>query len=277
MLWAKMTLLVGITALGAAFTASALASPFHAASAPGAKPDPQPGAAKKQKEETPLEAVLRKWAEADAKISAMHVRFTATEQVRVFDTETVTSGYASIKKLDLWRVDRFDKERRKRGILLREGDRLHCFNTETKTEKIFRFPEAVKEDPPNGARPEWLESLRIDVDNSVNNLQEQFRWLSFGPRACDIDSRCVLRLSKQDKWYIYLDVAPHRKGQMWFDRGRIVLNRKDYQVRQVWVERPGLIREQVVDFFDRQTNPQEPITRDSLLKGLSKGWRREEE
>jgi RNA polymerase sigma factor (sigma-70 family) len=287
MLWTKAILIAGIVATSAALTASALdpriapasvempSPPLTAASAPGAKPEPQLETPKKQKEETPLEIVLRKWAEADAKISAMHVRFTKTERDGVYETETVTTGHASIKKPDLWRVDHLDKERRMRDIWLTESERWHWFNAERKTVTIVRFSEPAKEDRRNGGRSESSWFFGIDLNNFVNNLEEQTRWLSFGPQARDINSRCDLRLSKQDKWYIYLDVAPHRKGQHWFRRGRIVLNCKDHQVRQVWFEYPNL-SEVVVDFLDRQTNPKEPITRDSLWKGLPKGWRRKE-
>jgi predicted GIY-YIG superfamily endonuclease len=66
-------------------------------------------------------------------------------------------------------------------------------------------------------------------------------------------------------------VLPER----WFERGRIVLGCNTYQVRQVGFEYLNQATV-VVDFLDRQTNPTEAITRESLLKGLPKGWKREE-
>jgi outer membrane lipoprotein-sorting protein len=74
--------------------------------------DNKPESPKKAKEETPLETLLRKWAEADEKTQEMHVRFTRTDTDRVYETSSITKGRASIKKPDLWRIDRLDKQAR---------------------------------------------------------------------------------------------------------------------------------------------------------------------
>jgi len=237
--------------------------------------DTEPEPPKKEKEEAPFEAILRKWAEADARYREMYVRFTTTDRDRVFDTTTITEGQASIKKPDLWRIDRLDKQGRKLNVLLWESKRFHLFDAETKTERILVAPEV-----PNGKREK---GIRFDLPWFVWDWSEQTRWLSFGPQARDIDSRYKLGLAKQDQWYIYLDIEPRgRKSswfewfpERWFERGRIVLEHKTYQVRQVWFEYPNQ-KEITVDFLVRRMNPKEPITRKSLLEGLPQGWEREE-
>lgn len=240
-------------------------------SAPNARPEP----AKNEKKETPLEAVLRKWAEADAQNREIHVRFTRTDTDQLLDYTNITKGKASIKRPDLWRVDRFDKQGRMLYILLLEDKRIHLFSAETKTERIFSVPESTKE-----IREA---EIRFGLPRFVWSWGEQIHWLSFGPQRRDLDSRYKVDLIKQDRWYIYLDIEPRNKErswfdwfpEQWFDRGQIVLERKTYQVRQVhfrYYNRDDI----VVDFLDRQTNPKEPITKESLLKGLPQGWKREE-
>jgi hypothetical protein len=82
---------------------------------------------KGEKEETPLKTILHKWAEADAKIREMHVRYTETYTDRFFDKTTIIRGQASIKTPDLWRIDWFDKQGRMLGILLLADQELHWF------------------------------------------------------------------------------------------------------------------------------------------------------
>lgn len=275
---------VGIFAVGAAVTASVLAprtsrvaaevpsSPVAAAPAPEARPDPPPDPVKKEKKEkkdTPLEAILRKWAEADAKTGEMRIRLTMTEIDPIYDTKTVTEGQTSVKSPGLWRIDRFDNMRRTQDILVREDKRLRWFKFDRKTEVTFIVPETPKQSRKKGIWP--LLGFLIDL----KGLDEQLRWLSCGPQARDIDSRYAVRLDKEDKWYIYLTITPRSPEQKWFERGRIVLECKNCQVRQVWFEYANR-KEIQVDFLDRQTDLQEPITRESLSKGLPQGWKRED-
>ena len=248
---------------------------FAVVSASEAEPEPP----KKEKEEAPLETILRKWAEADEKTQQMHVRFTRTDTNRVYETSTITKGRASIKKPDLWRIDLLEKEGQIRNVFLLVDKRLHLFDAETKTERIFDAPEDPKDD--------HVKEIQFDppLPVSIWNCPEQMRWLSFGPQAREMDSRYKLGLSKRNQWYIYLDIEPRGKRrpsgwlerllELQFERGRIVLDRNTYQVRQVWLEYANQDTV-LVDFLERQTNPKETITRESVLEEMLQGWKREE-
>ena len=278
--WTKMLAIVVImTVAGAALTATALpphlasssAEPPFVVSMPSEEPATAPTKKEEKKAETELETILRQWAEADKKVREMQVRFTSTAKDPTFDTTETTKGHSSLKKPDLWRVDRLDKDGRKLEVLLLESKRIHLFHAENKTERICAIPEGPLD------RSKFL-------GTNLGSLSEQLHWSAFGPQARDMDSRYKLRLAKQDQWYVYLDIEPRNKKRSswfewfpdrWFERARIVLEKKDYQVRQVWFEHANR-NEILVDFLDRRINPKEPITRESLLKGLPKGWKREE-
>jgi hypothetical protein len=260
MFWMKMTSLLAIALAGCALTAAVIAQQA-----------PVPPKEEK-KAETPLENVLRKWAEADENVREMHVRFTKTTTDRTFDQKIVIKGQASIKKPDLGRVDLRDKDGRMETIWVLESKRLHSFDFGEKTERIMPFPietRPLRED----------NELRIlhpatFLGISLTEIQEQFRWSVFGPQARDISPRFNVRLAKEDKWYLYLDITPrNREKNSWFYRGRVVLNRDGYHVRQLWLERANG-DEVCTDYLDIRTNPHPPITRESILKGLPKGWKR---
>lgn len=247
-------------------SAETLAPRLVDVSAADAKLEPQPKKSKKEKEDKSLGSILRKWAEADAKIREMHVRFTMTNIDPTFDVKTVTKGQASIKKPDLWRIDRRDKEGRIQDILLLETKRLYWFNAEAKTERVVLVSEVLNKDLKIAFWDNpmlWIVSRLLRGDGL-----EMIRWHFFGPQARDLDSRYEIRIDNEDQWYIYLDITP-KKERTVFDRGRIVLLRKNYQVRQVWFEHANR-SETVVDFLDRRPNEKEPITRQSLMKGLPK-------
>jgi outer membrane lipoprotein-sorting protein len=235
-----------------------------------AKPVSEPPKAK-EKTETPLEEVLHKWAKADDSVRERHVRYTMTLKDHTFETTTVTKGETFFKKPDLCRVDVRDNDGRRKESWLLDSKRLHIFNYEAKTERIIPFPilplQVHQKDGNQIVTSGWLESL-------LSGWEEGVRWQGFGPQARVISPRFNVRLGKKDRWYIYLDIAPRdRVDKRWFIRCRVTLDSERYQVRQLWMEAANG-NETTWDFDDIKTNPEPSITRESLLKGLPKGWKR---
>jgi outer membrane lipoprotein-sorting protein len=134
-------------------------------SSQNAKPEPLPETPKKTKEESPLEATLRKWAEADTKIRAMHVRFTVTDNDPIYEQKTVTTGEASIKKPDLWRVDLFDKDRKRRNVMVMEDKGFRLFDAEAKTEQYLSIPETQKKSREDGVKESGFGIELVNIDD----------------------------------------------------------------------------------------------------------------
>jgi TIGR03009 family protein len=279
MVWTKSIAVLALTLAGTALTATVLVGgtlqpadeiPSRQTAAPEVKPEAaRPG--KEKKDETPVEKVLRRWADADKNVREMQVRFTRTEKDIIWDETTITKGQAFVKKPDLWRVDERDKDGRKlTKVWLLESQRLHLFDFKEKTEQILLAPKTPATNQGNG--------LRIDnatfLGRSLDFWEKMFYWMAFGPQARELTPRFDVRMAKEDRNYSYLDFAPrNKKDRKDFQRGRIVLDRKKYQVRQLWLEFINH-RETTVDFFDRKINPEPPIQRESLMKSLPKDWKR---
>jgi RNA polymerase sigma factor (sigma-70 family) len=272
MFWTKMTVVVTVVLAGSLLgltvganrepTAPATAAPHETPPEETAAPKPPK---EKEKAETPLDAMLRKWAEADEKVREMRFNFKTTTKDNIIDEKTVVKGQASLIKDDYFRVDMQDKDGQLKGILILDGKKLHNFDYEAKTERIYAWPKDLafgREKKETWFTP-WLYGWGIYA-----------RWPLFGLQARDFTSRYDIRLVKEDRWYSYLDITPRsREDKKWFRRSRVVLNRDSYRVRQLWLEYPNR-NEILTDFLDIQTNPEPPVTRDSLRKGLPKGWKR---
>ncbi len=64
-----------------------------------------------------------------------------------------------------------------------------------------------------------------------------FMSFMFGMKAEEAKKRYTLTLAKEDKWYIYVDVAPRfAADKNEFARARLVLNRDSFLPRQLWFE-----------------------------------------
>src|SRR5207248_3730515 len=99
-------------------------------------------------------------------------------------------------------------------------------------------------------------------------------WLFAGLPVRDLPKTFRLRLAKEDRYYVYLDLRPrsseHRAD---IKRMRVVLARDGYWGRQLWLEH-GNGNEVTLDFERPDTDPRPPITPESIREGLPKGWKR---
>jgi len=94
-----------------------------------------------------------------------------------------------------------------------------------------------------------------------------------GPDARTLSVRYNVSLAKEDRWYLYLDVRPKKpEDSADFQRMRIVLNRESHTLRQLWIEQTG--NQVTIDYQPTRTAP-ENLTREAILRGLPRGWKRE--
>ncbi|HEY7424668.1 MAG TPA: hypothetical protein VH682_10605 [Gemmataceae bacterium] len=281
MSWLKTTRVLAVLFAGTLLVTTALA---QRATVPSAAPPPsgiavavtlearpEPESPKKEsKAESPRDAVLHKWAKADEGVREEHFQFTRTEKDNTWDTRTVTKGEVYVKKPDLWCVELRDKDGKMERIWLLESKRLHNFDFAAKTERVFPFSiDVVPVGDTGGLR---LSESFLGI--SLKGWETQFRWSMIGVQARDFSTHFEVRLTKENQWYSYLDITPRsREGKSWFHRARVVLNRDGYRVRQLWMESANG-NEVVTDYSSRRTNPDPPITRESLLMKLPNGWKR---
>jgi TIGR03009 family protein len=213
-----------------------------------------------------LEVVLREWAKANDVIHSVRYRFTRTERDLAFDTRTVTKGEVQRLKPDLLRVDVGNAG--DRTIWLSTKEKIHFFNPAGKTETIYSKP--ADRSFPGEKTPE-----RSFLDILTRWLQQQVYWHFAGLVELpvrNLSRRFDLRLSKEDTWYIYLDIQPRRpQDKPGFERMRVVLLKDSFRVRQIWYEYANG-NATTLDFEKPDTKAK--VTPESIRKGLPEGWKR---
>lgn len=83
------------------------------------------------------------------------------------------------------------------------------------------------------------EIRRYEVPRSNNNQlgEDSFLSLMFGMKADEAKRRYVLKMAREDQWYVYVDVVPRfAADKADFARARLVLHRSTYMPRQLWFE-----------------------------------------
>jgi TIGR03009 family protein len=215
-----------------------------------------------------LQAILRDWEKASDATAEMHCTFRQTEVDAVFDTTTVTRGEVWVKKPGLGRVDLRDDKGEPSAIWLWKEKEVRLYRYQTRTvvafhvPPMFGFPERPEEYPDH-----FLCRL-------IGGQLESLSWMSVGFPVGQLTTRFQVRLGKEDEHWIYLEVEP--KGgadRAEFRKMRVVLDKKAKWVRQLWFERldGGTIR---LDYEQPVTDKNQPITWESILPDLPRGWER---
>jgi hypothetical protein len=215
-----------------------------------------------------LKQVLDEWEKAASSVKEMHYHFTLTKDDRTFGTKTVTTGQVFIKMPELIRLDETDAKG-ETTYYLYEKRQLHCFEPESKTERIFPlseefgFPEHPEKYPDKGG--DFLLGTCLE-GGSRQYLRVPLR---------EMEANCDLRLTKEDKNWIYLEFTPRSPEYMvGIMRYVVVLDAQTYQIRMLWHQRVDDNRVQV-DIEKRDTKPNPPITSESIRKGLPTDWKQE--
>jgi RNA polymerase sigma factor (sigma-70 family) len=286
MSWTKTSVVVATVLTGALLTTTLwgqrpLAPPVAPSPETATEAKLAPAAVKEdKKEKTSVQEILRRWTEADQRVRESHWRFERTINDRTFGQKIVSKGQTSIKKPDLFRVDIQNKDGGMEEILLGESGRLHRFDFRQKCEHIGSLPKDLSLGllHPEGYRPARRTTKILFIfEINWEMLNQEFSWTVLGPQPRTLPSLFDVHLVKEDRWYLYLEITPKdSEDKKSLKHARVVLDRDSYQVRQHWWELPN-DNSVCIDYLDRQTNPQPPITRESLLKGLpTKGWKRQD-
>jgi hypothetical protein len=163
-----------------------------------------------------------------------------------------------------------------RMILLFTKEKFHFFNSAGKTERIYPKPadrSFLGEKTPERSFLGSLTALRTGI-LWQEALQQHVYWYFagfVGLPVRDLPKRFDLRLTKEDSWYVYLDLQPLRpKDKSFFDRMRVVLWKDSFRVRQIRYEHPNG-NAVTLDFQKLDTRK---ITPESIRKGLPEKWKR---
>jgi hypothetical protein len=214
-----------------------------------------------------LSDVLEKWAEAADKRGPVRYRFTQTNEDMAFKTKEVFQGIVRMRKPDLLRVDWGEGE--KKEILLFARKSNHWFRFKDKSESIFPKPADCTFLGEKTPRRSFWENLGAVWSGEW--LQQEIWWLFAGLPVRDLSRRFEVELGKVDRWYVYLDIRPRQdQDRSNFKRMRVVLEKKGFQVRQLWMQR---INDNTTTWDFKAPIAEPGITGKSIRKGLPSGWR----
>jgi hypothetical protein len=92
---------------------------------------------------------------------------------------------------------------------------------------LYQFVPAQKE----------IRAYEIPKPKPGQVADDNFMGFLFGMKAEEAKRRYVLKLHKEDKYYIYLDITPRfAVDKADFQRARLVLDNKTFLPRQLWFE-----------------------------------------
>jgi TIGR03009 family protein len=175
-----------------------------------------------------LDGYLLRWEQEMKKIQTLAAELKRIDKDKTFETTTKLVGYARYMKVG--------SGARAQNLgdltLYREGtnppqlqDKILCTGT-----FIYRFQPAQKE----------IKVYEIPRKQAEGLGDDSFLSFFFGMRAAQARERYQLRLAKEDRWYIYVDILPRRaEDRADFQRARLVLNRDTFMPRQLWFESPN--------------------------------------
>jgi hypothetical protein len=212
-----------------------------------------------------LDEVLREWAKASDAVKESHFKIQVTQRDTTTDVTSTSGVEVFVRKPDLMRLDYKDQKGAREWVLYKDRT-VGWLSSAGKTDSYFPLSDRF-------GFPEHPERYPDDFLSSIGGgILEQVSWLAIGLPVRDLKSRFHVRLSKEDDYYVYIDIKPRQEmDKTWFTRMRVVLNRKTYQVRQLWMERPNAT-EVTYDYDRPHEDEPKPITPDSILKGLPEDY-----
>lgn len=171
-----------------------------------------------------LDEYLRRWEQEMQKVQGLVAVLERTEKDKTFQTEKKYTGYAEYLKsgtgptaLNLAMLEM--KEAGKDEVhekYICTGTFLYEFSPTTKEIRAHRMPT-----PPPG---------QVADDNFMTFL--------FGMKAEQAKKRYDLKVTREDQYYIYVDVLPRAEAdKVDFVKAQLVLNKDSFLPRQLWFER----------------------------------------
>ena len=173
-----------------------------------------------------LDAYLASWEKTMAGVTTLSTVLIRVDTDKVFKTATKYTGWAAYMKsgTGLTALNKAILE------LKPEGRRTSARRSSAPA------PTSTSTSPP--ARRST--STRCRAARTAEVADNASLGLMFGMKAAAAKERFGLTLAKEDEHYVYVDVTPKKaEDRVEFQRARLVLDRKTFLPRQVWLEQPN--------------------------------------
>jgi TIGR03009 family protein len=180
-------------------------------------PPPKPAAA------AILDKHLNQWEQAMRKVTTLHAQLTRIEKDKTFGAVVKSTGFAQYMRagtgpstMNLALLE-----------LRREGkteiaEKFVCTGT-----YLYHFAPAQKE----------IRAYALPKPKPGQVADDNFMSFLFGMKAEEARRRYVLEMTKEDKWYVYVNIAPRFPADRAdFQRAQLVLSRDTFLPRRLWFE-----------------------------------------
>jgi hypothetical protein len=180
-----------------------------------------------------LREVLREWANQDRSPRIAHYTFTLTDNDILFNRKTTTRSEGWVLKGCLVRIDMEDAGGKLSPRYLFGTHECVWYDHVEKTAVVYRRSDdgrLLLPSPPTSSPSfigRWWNGLLLSADDQMCLL-----FLTVPPPH--LEDRYKVTLAKEDDSWVYLDIHPPTPGD--FNRVRVVLNRKTFQLRLLWRE-----------------------------------------
>jgi TIGR03009 family protein len=166
-----------------------------------------------------LDATLQNWEKAMAGISSLYteVKRQTTDKVRMeIDNYTGEARYLKPNKASLYLKN--DKKQADFEYLILNGQSAYKYEPSKKEIHLYTLPPAKQG--------------QISDENFVSML--------FGMKAVEAKRRYDMQLTKEDQWYLYIQVLPREaQDKADFTRAELVLTKSTSMPRRIWFENPN--------------------------------------
>jgi TIGR03009 family protein len=202
------------------FALAALLAASLTAQAQPPQTQPQPAPADKK-----LDECLLRWEQEMQKIQSLEVTLERTEKDKTFQTEKKFVGSARYMK------DGTGPTARNLAMLeMKEPGKPDIYEKFIYTGTfLYQFSPATKE----------IRAIRLTAKQGQVG-DDNFLTFLLGMKAEQAKQRYDLKVTREDQYYIYLDVVPRAaEDQAEFKRAQLVLNKDSFLPRQLWFEKPN--------------------------------------
>jgi len=186
--------------------------------AASAQSTPAPKSAPAPSDDRKLDGYLAKWEQKMLEVKTLNAQLTRIDKDKVFNKSTKYVGSAQYLRsgegqssLNLAALElKLDGKNDVAEKMICTGTYLYVFAPPQKEIRVYEIPR--------GKTDSFLDLL-------------------FGMKADEVKKKYTLTLAKEDRWYVYVDVAPKdAKDKADFSRARLVLRKDNYLPRQLWFE-----------------------------------------
>lgn len=204
-----------------------------------------------------LDALLQRWEREMMSLQTLVAQCNRTTIDKTYGKPQTFAGTAEYKRpnqahLKMFKVGKDNQiDKQAYEEFLCTGNTLYEFDPQNKQVRVHQLPQP---------RPDGMGS------------DDSFLSFMFGMKADEAKRRYDMRLAKEDKYWIYIEVIPLLPADKAdFQRARLVLSASTFLPRQVWFEQPTG-NEVQWDIPQVNTNVQLPATQFTPPRAAPPGW-----